>query len=174
MDTTKEKSSLSTIGIGTALPQNTVSVQIFKKTGGNILRIADNAEHTIEQLFQEEVLPFDIDIVKTNDNSVFIKDDISRLGKSGIQTIILIVLILLLVLGLRGALITGFSVPIAFLTAFIFILWQGMTINSMVLFSLVLFLNPLFLGKTKTLCLKLSTLELLEMIGQRNLLFLEN
>ncbi|PIT86884.1 MAG: hypothetical protein COU33_00690, partial [Candidatus Magasanikbacteria bacterium CG10_big_fil_rev_8_21_14_0_10_43_6] len=141
LDTTKEKTSISTIGIGTTPPRNTVSVQIYKNTGGNILNIADTAQDTIDGLFASGALPGDIDIVKTNDNSVFIKDDITRLGTSGLQTMVLIILILFAVLGIRGALITGFSVPVAFLMAFMFIWWQGMTINSMVLFSLVLSLG---------------------------------
>lgn len=141
LDTTKDTKSISTIGIGNGQPQNTVSIQIFKKTGGNILNIAEHAEKTIAELFESGDIPEDIDVVKTNDNSVYIKEDITRLGTSGIQTMFLIVLILFAVLGIRGALITGFSVPIAFLMAFMFIMWQGMTINSMVLFSLVLSLG---------------------------------
>jgi len=54
---------------------------------------------------------------------------------------VIVVVILFFVLGLRGSLITGLSVPIAFLISFVFIMWQGMTINSMVLFSLVLSLG---------------------------------
>ena len=54
---------------------------------------------------------------------------------------VLIVLFLFLVLGIRGAIITGFSVPLAFFMTFIILQYQGMTLNSMVLFSLVLALG---------------------------------
>jgi multidrug efflux pump subunit AcrB len=141
LDTTKEKNTESRIGIGNNNPQNTISLQIYKKTGGNILNIADNAEKTIQDINNQNIFPENLTIIKTNDNSTYIKDDISRLGTSGMQTMVLIILLLFAVLGIRGALITGFSVPIAFLMAFIFIMWQGMTINSMVLFSLVLSLG---------------------------------
>ncbi|MBU0660962.1 efflux RND transporter permease subunit [Patescibacteria group bacterium] len=137
----KEQETSARIGIGQSASKNTVSVQIYKRTGGNILRIVDNAESVIAELEDSAVFPADVSMLKTNDNSVYIKEDISRLGKSGGQTMILIILFLLVVLGLRGSLITGFSVPIAFLIAFIFIMFQGMTINSMVLFSLVLSLG---------------------------------
>ena len=62
-------------------------------------------------------------------------------GQSGIQPIALIIIILALAVGLRAAIITSLSVPIAFLMAFIVLLWQDMTINGMVLFSLVLSLG---------------------------------
>lgn len=140
-DDFKERKTKSKIGIGDQQSSNTVSVQIHKTTGGNILRITQNAQEAIATLQERGTFPADLSIVKTNDNSVFIKEDISRLGKSGLQTTILIVIILFAVLGFRGALITGLSVPVAFLMSFIIIMIQGMTINSMVLFSLVLSLG---------------------------------
>ena len=82
-----------------------------------------------------------MEIVKTNDNSIFIKEDLKTLGSSGLQTVFLITIILMLVLSLRGAIITALSVPLAFLMSFIFLNIQGMTLNSMVLFSLVLSLG---------------------------------
>jgi HAE1 family hydrophobic/amphiphilic exporter-1 len=54
---------------------------------------------------------------------------------------LIITLILMLILSLRGAIITALAVPLAFLMAFIFLKIQGMTLNSMVLFSLVLSLG---------------------------------
>jgi multidrug efflux pump subunit AcrB len=140
-DTFKEKNSYSRIGVGDNDPKNTISLQIFKKTGGNILRVVDNANKAIDKLYEDGIIPQDLEILKTNDNSVYVKDDVERLGRSGIQTMILIIAILFLVLGIRGSLIAGFSVPIAFLMSFIFIMQQGMTINSMVLFAMVLSLG---------------------------------
>ena len=140
-DDFKERKTISQVGIGDSDSQNTVSLQVRKRTGGNILNIVKNTQGIIEELKEKGVIPSDLQILKTNDNSVYIKDDVRRLGKSGVQTTILIILILLAVLGLRGALITGFSVPIAFLMAFVIIQFLGMTINSMVLFALVLSLG---------------------------------
>ncbi len=140
-DTFKEKESLSRISLNGQESQNAISLQIRKKTGGNILRIVDEAEDIIAELDQGDRLPANLEIKKTNDNAVFIKDDINTLGTSGLQTMLLIFIFLFAVLGIRGALITGFSVPIAFLMAFIVLQVQGMTLNSMVLFSLVLSLG---------------------------------
>lgn len=140
-DTFKEKNSLSKIGFQDQDSRNTISLQIRKKTGGNILAIVDNANAKLDEIRESGIIPADLTIQKTNDNSTFIKNDIKTLGTSAIQTVILITLILVMVLSLQGAIITALAVPFAFLSAFIFLNLQGLTLNSMVLFSLVLSLG---------------------------------
>jgi len=137
----KEITTESRIGFKDESAKNTISLQIYKKTGGNIINITTDAQKITNQLYQDKTLPDNLRIVKTNDNSVFIKEDLSTLGTSGIQTVILITIILMLILSFRGALITALAVPITFLMSFIFLKIQGMTLNSMVLFSLVLSLG---------------------------------
>ncbi|MFH1427845.1 MAG: efflux RND transporter permease subunit [Patescibacteria group bacterium] len=140
-DTYKEKSSESRVGVGRNTPSKTVSLQVYKKTGGNILKMVDEANKIVTETKQSEVWPSTLDILKTNDLAVFVRDDFNTLGRSGLQTMVLIVLILSLALGIRAAVIASFSVPIAFLMAFIVIMSQDMTLNSMVLFALVLSLG---------------------------------
>ena len=137
----KEKTSQSRIGFPGEAPKNAISLQLYKKVGGNILNIVSDSQAVIDNAFNDSLLPADLIVEKTNDNSVYIKDDINTLGKSALQTFILIALILLLILSLRGAIITALSVPIAFLMSFFFLNIQDMTLNSMVLFSLVLSLG---------------------------------
>lgn len=141
IDGFKERVTESKIGFPGQDSRITISLQVYKKTGGNILDIVDNTRTKIHELKQAGILPDDLAIIKTNDNSVFIKEDLKTLGTSGLQTVILITLILMVILSFRGALITAMSVPIAFLMAFIFLKLQGLTLNSMVLFSLVLSLG---------------------------------
>ena len=137
----RDKSNESKIGFQDQESSNTVSLQVYKKTGGNILDIVSNSQAKLTELSETGQIPEDLRIQKTNDNSVFIKEDLRTLGQSGLQTVFLITFILMLVLSFRGSLITAMSVPIAFLTAFIFLHIQGLTLNSMVLFSLVLSLG---------------------------------
>lgn len=140
-DTFKEKETESHIGYPGEDSKNAISLQVYKSTGGNILNIVENSQETIRELQEGGFLPGDLKIEKTNDNSIYIKDDIRILGSSAIQTFILITLILLAILSLRGAIITALAVPIAFLMSFMFLDLQDMTLNSMVLFSLVLSLG---------------------------------
>jgi HAE1 family hydrophobic/amphiphilic exporter-1 len=118
-----------------------VSLQVYKKTGGNILDIADRTKLKIDELKSTGVIPKDVDIAVTNDNSEFIRTDLGVLTKSGIETTILITIILFLALGFKQGLITGLSVPLTFLGTFIFMSFYGLSINSLSLFSLVIALG---------------------------------
>ncbi|MBI2050291.1 MAG: efflux RND transporter permease subunit [Parcubacteria group bacterium] len=141
LDTTASKRTESRIGFPGQEPQNTISLQIFKRTGGNILDIVDESKEAVETLQANQSLPNGLHVEKTNDNAVFIRDDLATLGTNGIQTMLLIFILLALVIGFREAVITGLSVPIAFLAAFIALQIQGMTLNGIVLFALVLSLG---------------------------------
>lgn len=140
-DAFKDKDTESKIGFSKQESSNTVSLQLYKRTGGNILNIVDDAQAKIDAMYKNNTLPSDLNILKTNDNSVYIKEDLRTLGGSALQTFVLINLILLFILSFRGALITAISIPLSFLISFLFLYLQGMTLNSMVLFSLVLSLG---------------------------------
>lgn len=140
-DSHKEKTSISRLFIaGEGEAQNAISLQVYKKTGGNIIQIVKTSDEAVDKWKDGNEIS-GVGIKKLNDYSEFIRRDLKTLGTSGLQTFILINLILLLILSFRGALVTALSVPIAFLMAFIFLNVQGMTLNSMVLFSLVLSLG---------------------------------
>jgi multidrug efflux pump subunit AcrB len=141
IDGYEEQSTKSRIGASERLPRNTISLQIYKRTGGNILEIVEESQNIVNNAQANEVVPADVEIVKTNDNSVFIKEDLARLSSSGLQTMGLILVLLLVILSFRGALITALSVPLAFLMTFVFLSIMDLTLNSLVLFSLVLSLG---------------------------------
>lgn len=141
-DSYKEKKSISRLFIaGNTEADNAISLQVYKRTGGNIINIVKDSDKVIDNWKENNESLEGVNIKKLNDYSEFIKRDLRTLGSSGIQTFVLINIILLLILSFRGALITALSVPIAFLMTFIFLDLQGMTLNSMVLFSLVLSLG---------------------------------
>lgn len=137
----KDKDSASVIGFRNKASSPTISLQVFKRTGGNILNIVENSQKKINELYERGIIPENLSLEKTNDNSVFIKEDLRTLGQNGLQAIILITLMLMLAQSLRGALIAALSVPMAFVMAFLFLNLEGLTLNSMVLFSLVLSLG---------------------------------
>ncbi|PLX20635.1 hypothetical protein C0584_05340 [Candidatus Parcubacteria bacterium] len=141
IDTYKEKTTESRIGFKDELPRNTISLQVYKKTGGNILNIVQGTQDKINELTNAGKFSDDLKIQKTNDNAVFIKEDLRTLGGSAVQTMILITIILMFVLSTRGAIITALSIPFAFLITFTVIYLQGGTLNSLALFSLVIALG---------------------------------
>ena len=140
-DTYKEKLTESRIGFSETNPKNTISLQIYKKTGGNIIDIVDQSQYRIAMLQEDNRLPEGLIIQKTNDNAVYIQDDLNTLGMSALQTMFLILIILMMVLSFRGSLITALSIPLAFLITFAIMTIQGNTLNSLALFSLVISLG---------------------------------
>ena len=120
-----------------------VSVQVYKESEGNILYIADEAKKIIEDMKKTEEIPQDIDVIVANDNSVFVREDFDTLTKSGIQTLILIAIVVALVLNLRMTLIAVLSIPLVYLSAFIWLDIFDETLNSLTLFSLILSLGLL-------------------------------
>jgi len=119
----------------------TVSVQVFKKDGGNILKIADETKLKIDDLSKNKIIPEGVKAVVSNDNSAFIREDLGTLTESGIETTILIIIILFLALGWKQGLIAGLSVPLSFLMTFIYMNFAGLSINSLPLFALVIALG---------------------------------
>jgi hydrophobic/amphiphilic exporter-1 (mainly G- bacteria), HAE1 family len=142
-DTFREKTTISRLSVNGSEPQNTISLQVYKKTGGNILKIVENAKQEVNKLKDNKRVPDDLDIKVTNDNSVYVEDSLNTLGKSAIQTIFLIILIIFIAMGWKESSLAVFVIPLAFLSSFFFMKLIGFTLNSMTTFSLVLSLGLL-------------------------------
>jgi len=72
-NTFREQKTKSRISVGKEAPRNTISLQVFKKTGGNILNIVSDSQNAIAKLQENKNLPQDLEVLKTNDNAVHIK-----------------------------------------------------------------------------------------------------
>jgi len=135
------QSTISRFSIKGAESKQSVSLSVNKKNNGNIIQIAENTYNKISELQDSEKIPKNIEFAASNDNSYFIKTDLNILTTNGIQTTILITIILFLALGFMEGLIAGLSIPLSFLIAFTIMYYTGMTINSLSLFSLVIALG---------------------------------
>ncbi|MDD3284871.1 MAG: efflux RND transporter permease subunit [Patescibacteria group bacterium] len=142
-DNFREKTTISKLGIKNGLPQNTMSLQVYKKTGGNILKIVDDSRAKIQELKDNKRIPEDLDIKITNDNSIYIRKDLNTLGTNAIQTIFLIILIIFIAMGWKESSLAIFVIPLTFLISFAFLKYINFTLNSMTTFSLVLSLGLL-------------------------------
>lgn len=142
-ETRQKETSISLLSSKGGEPLRTISLQIYKKTGGNIIQIADGAKAKIEEMRVNKQVPAELKVEVSNDNSQFIRDDLDKLSGNGIQTIIIVFVLIWLALSWREALIAGLSVPLAFLLTFATIAAEDKTLNSMSLFALVLSLGLL-------------------------------
>lgn len=123
--------------------QKSITLQIYKKTGGNILDIVDAAKQKVTDLQESNLIPDNVSVELSSDFSQFIRDDLNTLGSSGVQSAILIFIVILVALTLREAILAFLAIPLTFLVSFFFLNVYGFTINSLVLFALVLSLGLL-------------------------------
>ncbi len=131
--------TLSQVGDKSGEPKNSVTINVFKSKGGNIINIVNTIDAEILNLNAD--LPEGIKIIKTNDNAFFIKTDIANLGSNGYQTMIIIFLSLLVFLTYREAFVAAIAVPIIFLMTFAILYFTGQTLNGLTIFSLILSLG---------------------------------
>ena len=121
--------------------QPVVMLDVKKRAGGNIINAIDQLKVIVEDL--EQSFPKDMSITYTNDQSVMIRSQISNLENSIVFGVILVVFVLLFFLGLRNALFVGIAIPFSMFLSFILLNAAGVSLNIMVLFSLVLALGML-------------------------------
>ncbi|MCK5537168.1 MAG: efflux RND transporter permease subunit, partial [Bacteroidales bacterium] len=113
--------------------QTVVSLQIIKKSGENLLNAVEKAVQDVENAQKSKYLPENLNINYTNDLSKDVRSQLNNLMNSMIMGFAFVVLVLYLFLGLRNALLVGFSIPTSMLIAFSIIGLLGYTINMIIL-----------------------------------------
>ncbi len=141
-DTFEKVNSKSRISTNGGESLDAVSIQIYKRTGGDIIKVASEAREKIESARGVDY-PEDAQVTITLDYSEMINESIDTLSSNGIQTVLLILVLLFFFLGFKEALIAGLSVPFSFFVAFITMSIFGESLNFISLFSLVLALGLL-------------------------------
>ncbi|HAS45652.1 MAG TPA: copper transporter, partial [Microscillaceae bacterium] len=123
--------------------QTVMTLNVSKRSGENLLNAADKIKNIIKTSQEENKIPSDLDISITNDQSRDIRSMVDNLVNSIISGVILVVAVLLFFMGLRSALFVGIAIPLSMFISFILLGAAGVTMNMMVLFSLILALGML-------------------------------
>lgn len=133
----KETDSYARIG-----GEPVVSLDVMKRSGENLIIAVDEIKAIIAKA-EKEKFEDDLAVTITNDTSLQTKLQVANLENSIISGVILVVLVLLFFLGLRNALFVGIAIPMSMVMGFLILNLMGVTLNIMVLFSLVLALGML-------------------------------
>ncbi len=120
-----------------------VTLSVTKKSGENILDASEKVLNAIQQQKEDGNIPKNLEVVVTDELTTYIEDTISNLENSIILGMILVTFILFLFLGFRNALFSGLAIPLSMFLSFIILQQSGITLNSMVLYSLILALGML-------------------------------
>lgn len=122
--------------------QPVVMLDVMKRAGENLITASDN----IQQILREEqgtVLPADLNISVTGDQSDHTRTTVNELVNHIILGVILVIGVLMLFLGLRNAAFVGIAIPMSMFISFTLLDAFGVTLNMMVLFALILALGRL-------------------------------
>ena len=136
-----EKKILSRFSQNGNSPQNSISIQIIKRTGSSILDTVAQAQETIDNELKK--LPEDLDYATTINQADLIRQDFEQLAHDFLITLVLVVGILFLVVGLKEAFVAGLAIPLVFFATFGVMLSTGTSLNFLSIFSLLLALGLL-------------------------------
>jgi len=121
--------------------RDAVTLLVKKRTGENLVSIADEVRATLERLRPTLRASTQISIV--GDQSEDIRYLVNELENNILSGLILVVAVLFLFLGFTNSLFVGVAIPFSMLIAFIVLRAVGITLNMVVLFSLILALGML-------------------------------
>ncbi len=118
-----------------------VSLDVIKKKGSNLLSAIDKMKDIVD--ITKKQLPENLNISYFNDQSVDTRNMVSNLENSIISGMILVIIILLFFMGMRNAALVGVAIPLSMLMGIMTLHIMGVTLNMVVLFSLILALGML-------------------------------
>ncbi|MCC6920602.1 MAG: efflux RND transporter permease subunit [Alphaproteobacteria bacterium] len=121
-----------------------VSLDVVKRAGTNIMETINAAKATVAEA--QKSWPPGIVVDFNGDQSDFITRTLNSLTQSVILAIILVMIVVVAALGLRSGMLVGFAIPTSFILGITFLYFEGLTLNQMVMFSLILSVGMLVDG----------------------------
>jgi multidrug efflux pump subunit AcrB len=122
--------------------KDVVMINLKKRSGTNMIAAIEQAKEKVKKA-QETYLPKDLDISLTSDQSTDVEHQVSELANHILIGILLVMCVLSFSMGLKNALFVGTAIPLSMLIAFAVLSMFGVTLNTMVLFAMVMGLGML-------------------------------
>ena len=116
--------------------RSAMTIEVSKRTGANLIETVDQVKKTVEYL--KQTWPAALQVSYTQDKSKTIRQMLADLQNSVITGVLLVAIIILFALGFRASLFIGIAIPASFLAGVLGLQLAGLTINIVVLFSLIL------------------------------------
>jgi multidrug efflux pump subunit AcrB len=137
----KNNQSLSYLATNSNPPQRVVTFSVYKITNANFDEVEKTVKTVIDKTVSDYHNQFSINTVTNLAEDI--SDQFSELLGEFRSTILLVMACLFVFLGLRQALISSLTVPLTFLSAFIFAKILGMSINFLTMFAFLIALGLL-------------------------------
>ncbi|MAL59896.1 MAG: copper transporter [Flavobacteriaceae bacterium] len=119
-----------------------VMLDVKKRAGKNMVAAAEQIQIIVKNAI-ENVFPPDLKVTIANDQSSVTIGQVDDLVNNIIFGVILVVTVLMFFLGFKNAIFVGFAIPMSMFMSLMILNMFGITLNTMVLFGLIMGLGML-------------------------------
>ena len=116
--------------------RSAMTIEVSKRTGANLIETVDGVKAVVEKM--KTGWPASVQVTFTQDKSKVIRQMLADLQNAVATAALLVAVIILFALGFRASLFIGIAIPASFLAGVLGLHLSGLTINIVVLFSLIL------------------------------------
>jgi multidrug efflux pump len=113
-----------------------MTIEVSKRTGANLIEVVDATKAVVETL--RKTWPESVTVTFTQDKSKIIRQMLADLQNSVFTGVLLVSIVILFALGFRASVFIGIAIPASFLAGVLGLQLAGLTVNIVVLFSLIL------------------------------------
>ncbi|HEY3144917.1 MAG TPA: efflux RND transporter permease subunit, partial [Dongiaceae bacterium] len=113
-----------------------IGIEVSKRAGENIIDTINQVRALVAE--ESKSWPRQVKVTFSQDSSKEIRDMLGELENSLITAVLLVLIVIVASLGVRGGLIVGIAVPGSFLIGILMLAGFGISINIVVLFSLIM------------------------------------
>ncbi len=124
--------------------ERAIALEVVKRTGENIIDTIARVRAVVEA--ERAAWPPGVTVAYLQDQSVDIRDMLTDLQNNVISAVLLVMIVCIGALGVRSGLLVGVAIPGSFLTGILVLAALGLTVNVVVLFSLILAVGMLVDG----------------------------
>ena len=124
--------------------QPAVALEVKKRIGTNIIHTIEEVRNVVDR--ERGDWPAAIQVTYSQDKSEQIRDMLDDLQNNVLAAVLLVMIVIVAALGVRSAALVGVSIPGSFLTGILVLSFAGLTINIVVLFSLIMAVGMLVDG----------------------------
>ncbi len=125
-----------------------LALEVKKRVGANIVETIEDVRSIVSE--EQANWPPGVEVSYMQDKSKQIRDILSDLQNNVLAAIALVMIVIVAAIGIRPAILVGLAIPGSFLAGILAISWIGLTLNIVVLFSLILVVGMLVDGAIVT------------------------
>jgi multidrug efflux pump len=124
--------------------QPAIALEVSKRVGSNIIETIEEVRRIVEA--EQEAWPDEVQVFYSQDKSSNIRTMLNDLQNNVLAAILLVMVVVVAALGVRSGTLVGVAIPGSFLSGLLVLYLAGLTVNIVVLFSLILAVGMLVDG----------------------------